>query len=196
MNTFVIATALLGLQVAVAHGEQQLTSATAAAAELQRMHAQQQQCGMHACSSQLLSRFTNPCTAHHLSQQCCERYESAMLIRTAAALSTPVRHRPAAAPSPHPAALEHQGEDTGPGCGLIVISGQPPHVPAFNADGCADACSRTLGCNAWTYCDSEEGCGSGCQAYTREHPKREPAGCDRRTAPVAPVTHAMATSVT
>jgi hypothetical protein len=57
--------------------------------------------------------------------------------------------------------------------GSLSFQGNHPMFPPFNADGCAAAYARTRGCNAWTFCDSKEGCGSGCQAYKRDHPSRE-----------------------
>lgn len=40
-------------------------------------------------------------------------------------------------------------------------------------DMCVWACARTPGCNAYSYCDKESGCGTGCKAYSKDNPQRE-----------------------
>jgi len=57
--------------------------------------------------------------------------------------------------------------------GSLQFQGNHPMFPPFNEDGCADACARTPGCNAWTFCSSKEGCGSGCRAYVEKNPPCE-----------------------
>jgi hypothetical protein len=57
--------------------------------------------------------------------------------------------------------------------GSLTFQGHHPMFPAFGDAGCADACARTPGCNAWTFCDSREGCGSSCKAYTEQNPRRK-----------------------
>jgi hypothetical protein len=57
--------------------------------------------------------------------------------------------------------------------GSLSYQGNHPVFPPFNGDGCADACARTPGCNAWTYCGKKEGCGSGCKSFTKQHPQRK-----------------------
>jgi hypothetical protein len=42
-----------------------------------------------------------------------------------------------------------------------------------NPDACAAFSHRTAGCNAWTYCESAAGCGSGCVDYVKANPQRE-----------------------
>lgn len=36
---------------------------------------------------------------------------------------------------------------------------------------CVEACARTPGCNAYSYCDKESGCGIGCKAYSKDNPQ-------------------------
>ena len=56
---------------------------------------------------------------------------------------------------------------------LNAPAGNHPMFPVFDENGCADACARTPGCDAWTYCGRKEGCGSGCAAYVAKNPQRE-----------------------
>jgi hypothetical protein len=57
--------------------------------------------------------------------------------------------------------------------GSLKFHGNHPMFPPFGEDGCADACARTPGCNAWTYCKKKAGCGSGCAAYVGKNPPCE-----------------------
>eukprot|EP01023_Acetabularia_acetabulum_P067630 TRINITY_DN9365_c0_g2_i1.p2 TRINITY_DN9365_c0_g2~~TRINITY_DN9365_c0_g2_i1.p2 ORF type:complete len:210 (+),score=50.08 TRINITY_DN9365_c0_g2_i1:227-856(+) len=36
---------------------------------------------------------------------------------------------------------------------------------------CCDACKKTQGCNAWTFCDNPTGCAYGCQQALDEYPR-------------------------
>jgi hypothetical protein len=54
--------------------------------------------------------------------------------------------------------------------GSLSFQGNHPMSPPLSEQGCADACLRTPGCNAWTFCSSKDGCGSGCKAYTEKNP--------------------------
>jgi hypothetical protein len=55
--------------------------------------------------------------------------------------------------------------------GSLSFQGNHPAFPPFGEEGCVDACARTPGCNAWTYCSSKEGCGSCCKAYIAQNPQ-------------------------
>lgn len=57
--------------------------------------------------------------------------------------------------------------------GSLSFQGNHPAFPPFGEEGCADACARTPGCNAWTFCSSKDGCGSGCKAYIAQNPQCE-----------------------
>lgn len=47
-------------------------------------------------------------------------------------------------------------------------------------DSCNNACARTPGCNAWVFCNNEQGCGQGCKAHTQQNPAREcPSGAPK-----------------
>lgn len=73
--------------------------------------------------------------------------------------------------------------------GSLSFQGNHPIAPPFAEEGCADACARTPGCNAWTYCSKKEGCGSGCKAYTDKNPQREVAVFEGAVEAVVPLEH-------
>lgn len=56
----------------------------------------------------------------------------------------------------------------------LSYQGNHPMFPTLSKpEQCGFVCSATPGCNAWTYCNATEGCGSGCLAYTAKNPQRE-----------------------
>lgn len=40
-------------------------------------------------------------------------------------------------------------------------------------DDCAQSCAQTTGFDSWAVCTDSSGCGTGCQQYNKEHPRRE-----------------------
>lgn len=70
--------------------------------------------------------------------------------------------------------------------GSMRYTGPHPVAPAIaDAGACADACGNLPGCNAWTFCSSQHGCGTGCKAWSAKYPKREclfNAVCEAKTA--------------
>jgi hypothetical protein len=48
-----------------------------------------------------------------------------------------------------------------------------PYPDLRTPEACAGVCNKTVGCNAWTYCNSTAGCSSGCEEYVKANPQRE-----------------------
>lgn len=57
--------------------------------------------------------------------------------------------------------------------GSMTPGDSPLASPYMSDDECNNVCARTPGCNAWVYCNSEQGCGSGCKDYTKQNPSCE-----------------------
>jgi hypothetical protein len=59
--------------------------------------------------------------------------------------------------------------------GSLSFNGSHPGNASIAApEACRAACAALPGCSGWTFCgNGAAGCGSGCKAYTQEHPKSE-----------------------
>jgi hypothetical protein len=74
----------------------------------------------------------------------------------------------------------------------LFYQGNHPMFPSIgNAATCAGYCNKTVGCNAWTFCNSTDGCGSGCVEFVKTNPKRKWRCCWRvaATAVAAAAAH-------
>uniref|UniRef100_A0A383VEC9 Apple domain-containing protein n=1 Tax=Tetradesmus obliquus TaxID=3088 RepID=A0A383VEC9_TETOB len=68
--------------------------------------------------------------------------------------------------------------------GTLAYTGPHPSSPTLtSAAECANACGLLPGCNAWTFCSRQSGCGSGCSSWVAKHPKM-PAGGPANRDPV------------
>lgn len=68
----------------------------------------------------------------------------------------------------HPRRSNLQGDVVKLDVNSLYYIGGPNHPPTVtNALQCCNECKKTPGCNAWTYCNSKEGCGSGCSEYVK-----------------------------
>jgi hypothetical protein len=57
---------------------------------------------------------------------------------------------------------------------LAFDGGHPFNASIASPDLCRGACMALPGCGAWVFCgNGMSGCGGGCKAYARAHPKRE-----------------------
>jgi hypothetical protein len=55
--------------------------------------------------------------------------------------------------------------------GSLTYDGNHPQPRFTDAGACEAACASVPGCNAWTWCSKEAGCGSGCSSWVKQHPK-------------------------